>query len=153
MMTKPINPFARMDLFQPFIDFSNSMPDVGLEPSLINLVKIRASQLNGCAVCLMLHTKEARQEGETEMRIYLLGGWREALHFTARERAALAWTDALTRLDHAATGEAYELVATEFNEAEQIALTLAIGNINTWNRINVGFRVNPPRSADIKAAA
>lgn len=152
-MTKPINPFVRMDLIQPFIDFSKSMPDVGLEPSLLDLVKIRASQINGCAVCLMLHTQEARQQGETEMRIHLLGGWREAPHFTARERAALAWTEALTKLDHAAAGAAYELVAVEFNEAEQIALTMAIGNINTWNRINVGFRVSPPRSADIKVAA
>jgi AhpD family alkylhydroperoxidase len=153
MMTKPINPFVRMDLIQPFIDFSHALPDVGLEPTLLHLVKIRASQLNGCAVCLMLHTQEARRDGETEMRIHLLGGWREAPHFNARERAALAWTEALTKLDHAATGTAYELVAAEFNEAEQVGLTIAIGNINTWNRINVGFRVSPPRSADIRVAA
>jgi AhpD family alkylhydroperoxidase len=152
-MTKPINPFVRMDLIQPFIDFSHALPDVGLEPSLINLVKIRASQINGCAQCMVLHTREARQTGETEMRIYLLDAWREAPHFTARERAAIAWTEALTKLDYAACEEAYDLVAAEFNEAEQVGLMLAIGNINTWNRLNIGFRVMPPRSAQIAEAA
>lgn len=100
-----------------------------------------------------MHTQEARQDGETEMRIYLLDGWREAPHFTPRERAALAWTEALTKLDHAGNDAAYELVTAEFSEAEQVALTLAIGNINLWNRINVGFQVVPPRSATIKVAA
>jgi AhpD family alkylhydroperoxidase len=152
MMTKRINPYARMDLIQPLIDYSQAVPDVGLEPTLAHLVKIRASQINGCAVCLVMHSQEARQDGETEMRIYLLDAWREALHFTPRERAALAWTEALTRLDHTADA-AYELVAAEFSEAEQVVLTLLIGNINTWNRINAGFRVNPPRSAIIKVAA
>ncbi|WP_407065053.1 carboxymuconolactone decarboxylase family protein [Devosia sp. Root413D1] len=141
-----------MDLIQPLIDYSQAVPDVGLEPTLAHLVKIRASQINGCAVCLVMHSQEARQDGETEMRIYLLDAWREALHFTPRERAALAWTEALTRLDHTADA-AYELVAAEFSEAEQVVLTLLIGNINTWNRINAGFRVNPPRSAIIKVAA
>ena len=152
-MSKRINPYARMDLFQPLIDYSKTLPEVGLEHSLLHLVKIRASQINGCAVCLVMHTQEARQDGETEMRIYLLDGWREAPHFTPRERAALAWTEALTRLDHAGNDAAYELVAAEFNEAEQVALTLAIGNINLWNRINVGFQVAPTRSDAIKVAA
>lgn len=152
-MSKRINPYARMDLIQPLIDYSKALPEVGLEHSLVDLVKIRASQINGCAVCLVMHTQEARQMGETEMRIYLLDGWREAPHFTPRERAALAWTEALTKLDHASTDTAYDLVAAEFSEAEQVALTLAIGNINLWNRINVGFQVTPPRSAAIKVAA
>jgi AhpD family alkylhydroperoxidase len=153
MMTKRINPYARMDLIKPLIDYSNAVPDVGLEPILVHLVKIRASQINGCAVCLVMHTQEAHRDGETEMRIYLLSAWREALQFTPRERAALAWTEALTTLDHAAMNAAYELVAAEFSEAEQVVLTLLIGNINTWNRINAGFQVNPPRSATVKAAA
>lgn len=152
-MTKPINPFVRMDLIQPLIDYSHAMPDVGLERTLLHLVKIRASQINGCAPCLAMHTQEARQDGDTEMRLHLVAAWREAPHFTARERAALAWTEALTKLDLEASEAAYELVAAEFNQAEQVGLMLAIGNINTWNRFNVGFRVAPPRSAEIKVAA
>jgi AhpD family alkylhydroperoxidase len=153
MMTKRINPYARMDLIQPLIDYSNAVPDVGLEPSLVHLVKIRASQINGCAVCLVMHTQEAHRDGETEMRIYLLNAWREAPHFTPRERAALAWTEALTRLDHSNSDEAYEMLAAEFSDAEKVVLTLLIGNINTWNRINAGFQVSPPKSSAIKAAA
>lgn len=151
-MTNRTNPFTRMDLVQPFIDYSNSVPDVGLEPTIKELVKIRASQINGCARCLVMHTEEARQLGETEMRIYLLDAWREAPHFTPRERAAIAWTEALTRLSHD-TDAAYALIEAEFTEAERIALTLLIGNINTWNRINVGFQVKPPRSSAIAVAA
>ena len=151
-MTNRTNPFTRMDLIQPFIDYSNSVPDVGLEPSLKELVKIRASQINGCARCLVMHTEEARQRGETEMRIYLLDAWREAPHFTPRERAAIAWTEALTRLGHD-TDAAYALIEAEFTEAERVALPLLIGNINTWNRINVGFQVRPPRSSAIAVAA
>ncbi len=152
-MTKPINPFARMDLIQPFIDYSYAMADVGLEPALVHLVKIRASQINGCARCLVMHTQEARRDGDTEMRLHLVAAWREAPQFSARERAALAWTEALTTLDHDAAEAAYELVAVAFNDAEQIGLMLLIGNINTWNRFNVGFRVAPPRSAEIAVAA
>ena len=151
-MTNRTNPFTRMDLIQPFIDYSSSVPDVGLEPSLKELVKIRASQINGCARCLVMHTEEARQRGESEMRIYLLDAWREAPHFTPRERAAIAWTEALTRLGHD-TDAAYALIEAEFTEAERVALTLLIGNINTWNRINVGFQVRPPRSSAIAVAA
>jgi len=152
-MTKRINPYARMDLIQHLIDYSHGVPDVGLEPAIAHLVKIRASQINGCAVCLVMHSQEARQDGESEMRIYLLDAWREAPHFTPRERAALAWTEALTRLDHANSDAAYEMLAAEFSEAEQVVLTLMIGNINTWNRINAGFQVSPPRSSAIKVAA
>lgn len=151
-MTNRTNPFTRMDLVQPFIDYSNSVPDVGLEPTIKELVKIRASQINGCARCLVMHTEEARQLGESEMRIYLLDAWREAPHFTPRERAAIAWTEALTRLSHD-NDAAYALIEAEFTEAERIALTLLIGNINTWNRINVGFQVKPPRSSAIAVAA
>ena len=152
-MTKPINLFAQMPLVQPFIDYSHSVEGLGLEPSLMELVKIRASQINGCAQCLMLHTQEARRLGEDEMRLHLLAGWREAPHFTSREKAALAWTEALTILDHDKSGEAYELVAAEFSEPERVALSLLVGVINTWNRLNVGFRVSPPRSAQIAVAA
>jgi len=152
-MPKLANLYAQMPLVQPFIDYSHGVEALGLEPGLQELVKIRASQINGCAQCLVLHTQEARRQGETEMRLYLLNGWREAPHFTGRERAALAWTEALTILDHHMSGEAYEQLAAEFTEPEQVALTLLIGVINTWNRINVGFRVSPPRSAQIAVAA
>lgn len=152
-MSKPINVQAQMHLVEPFIDYSKSVAALGLEPSLQELVKIRASQINGCAMCLGIHTVEARRQGESEIRLHLLPGWREAPHFTAREKAALAWTEALTILDHDKSGEAYELIEAQFTEAERVALTLLVGVINTWNRINVGFRVMPPRSVEIAEAA
>ncbi|MBX9452068.1 MAG: carboxymuconolactone decarboxylase family protein [Mesorhizobium sp.] len=111
-----------------------------MEPSLIELVKIRASQINGCANCLNMHTAEARAKGETEQRIYLLSAWREAPCYTDRERAALAWTDALTRLsqghEHHAAREALQ---AHFSDEEQVKLTLMINVINGWNRLAVGF--------------
>ena len=111
-----------------------------LEPALIALVEIRASQLNGCANCLNMHTAEARAKGETEQRIYLLSAWREAPCYTDRERAALAWTDALTQLSQGHTHEAaYEALKDQFSEEEQVKLTLMINVINGWNRLCVGF--------------
>jgi AhpD family alkylhydroperoxidase len=113
-----------------------------LEPTLAELVKIRASQLNGCANCINMHTAEARAKGETEQRIYLLSAWREAPCYTDRERAALAWTDALTQLSQGHTHEAaYEGLKAQFSEEEQVKLTLVINVINGWNRLAVGFGV------------
>jgi AhpD family alkylhydroperoxidase len=113
-----------------------------LEPTLVELVKIRASQLNACANCINMHTAEARAKGETEQRIYLLSAWREAPCYTDRERAALAWTDALTQLSQGHTHEAaYEALKAEFSEEEQVKLTLVINVINGWNRLAVGFGV------------
>jgi AhpD family alkylhydroperoxidase len=113
-----------------------------LEPTLVELVKIRASQLNGCANCLNMHTAEARAKGETEQRIYLLSAWREAPCYSERERAALAWTDALTQLSQEHTHEAaYEALNEHFTEEEQVKLTLVINVINGWNRLAVGFGV------------
>jgi AhpD family alkylhydroperoxidase len=113
-----------------------------LEPSLIRLVEIRASQINGCANCLNMHTVEARSQGETEQRIYLLSAWREAPLYSERERAALGWTDALTRLSEGHTHEvAYEALKAHFTEDEQVKLTLMINIINGWNRLSVGFNV------------
>ncbi|MES2751976.1 MAG: carboxymuconolactone decarboxylase family protein [Pseudomonadota bacterium] len=114
----------------------------GLEHSLIELVKMRASQINGCAYCIHMHATDARAHGETEMRLYMLNAWRESTLYSARERAALAWTEALTLI--AATGAPdadYDLVKAEFTESEQVNLTLLIGAINLWNRLQVGFRV------------
>jgi AhpD family alkylhydroperoxidase len=111
-----------------------------LEPSLSELVKIRASQINGCANCLNMHTVYARENGETEQRIYLLSAWREAPCYTDRERAALGWTEALTRLSEGHTHErAYEALKAEFTEEEQVKLTLMINVINGYNRLAVGF--------------
>jgi AhpD family alkylhydroperoxidase len=123
----------------------------GLAPSLIELVKTRASQINGCAFCIHMHTKDARTHGETEERLYLLNAWRESSLYTDRERAALAWTEALTLVSEThAPDDVYEEVRKHFNEAETVNLTVLIGVINTWNRIAIGVRSQHPRA---KAAA
>src|SRR6266545_85602 len=107
-----------------------------IEAPLFELVKIRASQLNGCAYCIDMHTKDARTAGETEQRIYALNAWRETPFFTDRERAALEWTEALTQLaDTHVPDEIYERVARQFDEAELVALTFAVIVINSWNRL------------------
>ncbi len=111
-----------------------------LEPSLIELVKIRSSQINACANCINMHTVEARAKGETEQRIYLLSAWREAPCYSDRERAALGWTEALTRLSQGhGHAEAYAALAAQFTQEEQVKLTLMINVINGWNRLAVGF--------------
>jgi AhpD family alkylhydroperoxidase len=129
-----------------------------LEPTLVGLVEIRASQINGCANCINMHTQDARAKGETEQRIYLLSAWREAPCYTDRERAALGWTEALTRLSEGHQLEsAREALKAQFTEQEQVKLTLMINIINGWNRIAVGFNqfVDPAeaKSAAAKAAA
>ena len=125
-----------------------------LDPTLVHLVEIRSSQLNGCANCLNMHTAAAREKGETEQRIYLLSAWREAPCYTDRERAALGWTDALTRLSegHELEG-AREALWAQFNKEEQVKLTLMINVINGWNRIAVGFQqfVDPAEAKAIAA--
>lgn len=124
-----------------------------LDPTLRELVEIRASQINGCAVCTNIHTVFARENGETEQRIYLLTAWRDAPCYTDRERAALGWTEVLTRLCEGPAHEhAYAALKLQFTEEEQVKLTLIINIINGWNRLAVGFGgwVDP---ADIKAAA
>ena len=116
----------------------------GLDLPLLQLVKTRASQLNGCAYCIDMHTKDARAGGETEQRLYALSAWRETPFFTAHERAALAWTEAVTNIQQGhASDEAYAEVRREFSEQELVRLTLAIAQINTWNRIAIGFRAEP----------
>jgi AhpD family alkylhydroperoxidase len=127
-----------------------------LDPTLVHLVEIRASQINGCANCLNMHTAAAREKGETEQRIYLLSAWREAPCYTDRERAALGWTDALTRLSegHELEG-AREALWVQFSKEEQVKLTLMINIINGWNRIALGFRqfVDPAEAKSIAAKA
>lgn len=131
--------------FKAMMALEASIKASGLEHSVVELVKMRASQINGCAFCLHMHATDARKAGETEMRLYLLNAWRESSLYTPRERAALAWTESLTRLaDTGAPDHDYELVRAQFSEAEQVQLTLLIGAINTWNRIAVGFRAVHP---------
>jgi AhpD family alkylhydroperoxidase len=113
----------------------------GLEPALLELVEIRASQINGCAFCLDMHTKNARTLGETEQRIYALNAWRETAFFTPRERAALEWTETLTLVAQThAPDDVYESVRQHFEETEFVALTFAIATINSWNRVAITFR-------------
>ena len=124
-----------------------------LDRPLFELVKIRASQINGCAYCLDMHTKDARLAGETEQRIYALNAWRETPFFTDRERAALEWTEAVTRVaDTHVPDEIHERVAAQFGEAELVALTFAVVVINGWNRLAVSFRA-PAGSYQPRAAA
>jgi len=116
----------------------------GLEHALLELVKMRASQLNGCAYCLDMHSKDARAAGETEQRLYLLNAWREAPFYSERERAALAWTEALTVLSQGpVSDELYAEARKHFNEKELVDLSYAIIAINGWNRLGVPFRSEP----------
>ncbi len=113
----------------------------GLEHSLLELVKIRASQINGCAYCIDMHTKDARAAGETEQRIYALSAWRETPFFTDRERAALAWAEAVTRLGEDGVSDAlYDEACGAFEEGELVSLTFAVMAINSWNRLSIAFR-------------
>ena len=124
----------------------------GLEQSLIELVKIRASQINGCAYCINMHTEDARKHGETEQRLYLLNAWRESPLYSERERAALAWTEALTLVAETHAPDAdYEAVRAQFTDSELVNLTTLIGAINAWNRIAIGFRAVHP--VKVKVAA
>lgn len=126
------------------------------DPKLTELVKLRASQINGCANCINLHATEAREKGETEQRIYLLPAWREAPCYCARERAALEWTEALTRLSEGfALGSAYETLKANFTAEEQVKLTITINIINSWNRLAVGFSLfaDPAEIRNLNQAA
>ena len=116
----------------------------GLEPSLLDLVRTRASQINGCAYCLDMHTKDARARGESEQRLYELDAWRETPFYTERERAALAWTEAVTLIAKGHVPDAvYEEVCQHLSEEELVNLTLAVVAINGWNRFAISFRTVP----------
>jgi len=129
-----------MDALDTYVD------ECGLEPGLIQLIKLRASQINGCAYCVDMHSIDARELGESEQRLYALPVWRETPFFTDRERAALLWTEMLTLLsvDHM-PGEVFEEVRPYFTDRELADLTLAIALINAWNRFGVAFRDVPGR--------
>ncbi len=118
--------------------------ECGIEPGLLELVKARASILNGCAYCLDMHTKDARAEGETEQRLYAVAAWQETPFFTGRERAALAWTDAVTNIqDGHVPDDVYKEARHQFGEKELVDLTLAVITINGWNRLAIAFRTPP----------
>ena len=153
-MEPRLNPFlAAPDEMQAWLAYSIGLHDSGLEPSLMNLVMMRASQINGCAVCLNMHSAEARKLGETEQRLYLLDAWRDSPLYSERERAALGWTEALTRLAGShVSDDVYRAFSAQFSEAEQVKVTLLIVAINGWNRINAGFRTAHPVGNDRLAA-
>lgn len=116
----------------------------GLEPALLELVKMRASQLNGCAYCIDMHSKDARAHGETEQRLYALSAWRETPFFTGRERAALAWTEAVTFVGQThVPDEVFNEARRHFTDEELVNLTMALVAINGWNRLSVAFRAVP----------
>jgi AhpD family alkylhydroperoxidase len=142
---------ASPDAFKVLLGTEQQVHRSGLEASLLELVKTRASQLNGCAWCLDMHTKDARARGETEQRLYLLSAWREAPCYSERERAALAWTEAVTQIaPHGVSDALYDEARRHFDEKALVDLTLAVIAINGWNRMNVAFRtevggyVSPP---------
>ena len=125
----------------------------GLDRRLHELVKIRASQINGCAYCLAMHTRDARKAGESDERMHLLAAWREAPIYSARERAALAWTEAVTKIsDHHVPDEVYDEARHHFSEKELVDLTAAVIAINAWNRVAIAFRPTPPLKS-VKLAA
>jgi AhpD family alkylhydroperoxidase len=140
--------------YQAMLALQATVEKSGLEKSLLELLKIRASQINKCAYCLHMHTRDARKASETEERIYLLDAWRESSLYSERERAALAWTEALTLLpQQGAPDEVFAAMTAQFSEAEIVNVTLAIGAINAWNRIGVGFALLHPHAAAKTVAA
>jgi AhpD family alkylhydroperoxidase len=151
-MTARLNPFAAAPALMNEWQKTSFAIARSLDPKLAALVEVRASQLNGCANCINMHTQFAREHGESEQRLYLLSAWREAPCYTDKERAALGWTDALTQLcDQPDLESAYQDLQAQFTEEEQVKLTLMINVINGWNRIAVGFHAFADPQA-IKAA-
>ncbi len=132
------------DALNAMLELEKYVSNSGLEKTLYELVKTRASQINGCAYCIDMHTKDARMAGETEQRLYALNAWRETPFYTERERAALEWTEALTLISENDVPDAlYEAIRKFFNEKEMVALTMAIIAINGWNRLAISFRTVP----------
>lgn len=144
-MEHRLNPFkASPKGYQAMAALEHFVASCGLERPLLELVKMRASQINGCAYCLDMHSKDARALGESEQRLYLLNAWRETPFYTERERAALEWTEAVTLVaENHVSDEVYRAVARHFSEEELANLTLAIATINSWNRLSISFRIEP----------
>ena len=135
---------ASPDALKAMLAFSASTEKLGLEHPLLELVKLRASQINGCAYCVDMHSADARKGGETERRLYAVSVWRETPFFTPRERAALAWTEAVTQISNRGTpDDVYAALDAQFTQKEQMDLTLAISMINCWNRLAISFHKMP----------
>lgn len=135
-------------LVQKLSEFSETIDECKLEPGILGLVHIRASQMNGCTFCLDMHIKEAKIRGERELRLHHVAAWRESTLFIPRERAALAWTEVLTKLpEQGVPDDLYERVRTQYSEKELSDLTFAVLSINAWNRVNIAFK-RVPGSAD-----
>jgi AhpD family alkylhydroperoxidase len=129
------------EAYRAMLEVSGYARRAGMDATLLELVKVRASQINGCAYCIDMHTKDARANGESEQRLYVLSAWREAPFYNERERAALEWTEALTRIAEShAPDSLYEEVRKHFSEAEIVTLSMAIVAINGWNRLMIAFR-------------
>ena len=145
-MKTRLNPYALAgEGIQGLLAVEKYVHGCGLEAPLLHLIKMRASQMNGCAYCLHMHSKDARAGGESEARLYLLDAWRESVMYTPRERAALAWTEALTDITAGHASDAvYEEVRAAFSEKEVADLTIAIMMINGWNRLAIGCRSRHP---------
>jgi AhpD family alkylhydroperoxidase len=145
-MTPRFAPFKLVpDLISALVAVEKALGASGIEHSLAELVKLRASQINGCAYCVHMHVTDAKANGETDMRLFLLDTWRESPLFTDRERAALAWTESLTRISKTGASDAdYELVKSQFTEVEIATLSVMIGQINLWNRLQVSARAVHP---------
>ena len=136
---------ASPEAMRAMVALETAVAKLGIERSLYELVKLRASQINGCAFCVDMHTTDALKAGESTRRLNTVVAWRETPFFTERERAALAWTEAITRIaDTHAPDEDYQALRAQFSEQEAVNLTLLISAINCWNRLAIGFRKMPP---------
>ena len=135
------NPTRDREVLRAMINLGATTQRLGLDPTLHHLIKVRVSQINGCGFCIDMHTKDARVDGETEQRMYMLSAWRETSIYTAKERAALQWAEAVTRLDHQQVPEeAFQEAKRHFSEQELVVLTLAVIEINGWNRFAISFQ-------------
>ena len=152
-MTARLNPLAAAPkAMEAMMGVETYLKDCGLEHSLMHLVKTRASQINGCAYCLHMHTSDALRDGERPERLFLLDAWRESRMYTPKERAALAWTEAVTRIAETGAPDAdYDGLKDHFSPEEIVELTLLIATINAWNRLAISFRAHHPH--DKPAAA
>ena len=159
-MEPRINPMAAPGVIEAMLGLSNYLRKSGLlDESLVNLISLRASQINGCAYCIDMHWKDLRAAGETEQRLYGLDAWEESPYYTDRERAALAWTESVTNIREGhVPDEVYERVREFFSEKELADLTLAVAAINSWNRLNIAVRTkpgtyHPPKAREFKKSA
>ena len=140
------------ELMQAVLALNKAVEESGLERSLLHLLKLRASQINRCSYCVDMHAREAREEGESEQRLYLVAAWKESPLFTHRERAAFAWVEAVTLISQGGVSdEMYAATLKHFSEEEVVKLTVAVAVINTWNRLSVSFRtIHPIRTAEAR---